>query len=83
MGLHCCSVCGGSLFFCGYPESGICNVCRSYQREYGRNPPEAANKKARRESEEVKVDEVRRRTMKFRDGRRGTDGIPGPGDWDY
>jgi hypothetical protein len=83
MGLHCCSVCGGSLFFCGYPESGMCSLCSSHRRKHGQDPPDAASRKARTEREEAKADEIRRRTMKFRDGRRGTDGIPGPDDWNY
>ncbi len=78
-----CYGCGFNLFFAGYPDDCLCSQCRASKRKTGSYPLDAAAKKARAEREEIEADKIRRRTMKFRDGRRGADGMPSPSDWDY
>lgn len=81
--LHCCSGCGFELFFSGYPEDNLCRDCRSYWRKYGRYSDAAKAEYQRRSREEAERFERQHRTMRFRDGRRGADGIPSPSDWNY
>lgn len=83
--IHCCSVCGFSLFWCGdrSQEIGICGSCRRHRRDYGKDPNDAARQLAVRTQESVKADQIKRKTMIFRDDRRGADGVPNYDDWSY
>lgn len=71
-----CYGCGFNLFMAGYPDDSLCRDCRNSKRKTGSYPLDAAKNKARSEREEFELRDHQAKTMKFRDDRRGTDGIP-------
>ena len=78
-----CRGCGISLFFAGFPSDSVCCECRITERETGTFSAAAKQSYKRRARDAYKHGERQRRTMLFRDGRRGADGVPSSRDWNY